>query len=255
MEQARFTYSPLGKAFEKQIKTIEDQGKKQVDALDTLKSKNQLTMEDVIPNDTLNSNEVKKELYKIKEIEKNVDREKLIYETSEYIYSFKHFQTIKTFVRDIYEGKITIEGADEYQTNLSVEIMNFRKNTKPRSQEKKQEKEILLENLYKFWKGREKVLDAFESKIFLTKPKGAGILNPDHSKLKILTHKQMLQRLPIALAQVKTGYNSKSLLNQIRQIVYSLYQSKQITKKKNTIASSSRYSKTIKMNAIFINNG
>ena len=42
----------------------------------------------------------------------------------------------------------------------------------------------------------------------------------------------MLQRLPIALAQVKTGYNSKSLLNQIRQIVYSLYQSKQITKKK-----------------------
>ena len=113
MEQARFTYSPLGKAFEKQIKTIEDQGKKQVDALDTLKSKNQLTMEDVIPNDTLNSNEVKKELYKIKEIEKNVDREKLIYETSEYTYSFKNFQTIQTFGRDIYEGKITIEEANE----------------------------------------------------------------------------------------------------------------------------------------------
>ena len=41
----------------------------------------------------------------------------------------------------------------------------------------------------------------------------------------------MLQRLPIALAQVKTGNNSESLLNKIRQIVYSLYQSKQITKK------------------------
>ena len=39
----------------------------------------------------------------------------------------------------------------------------------------------------------------------------------------------MLQRLPIALAQVKTGNNSKSLLNEIRKIVYSLYQSKQIT--------------------------
>ena len=48
--------------------------------------------------------------------------------------------------------------------------------------------------------------------------------------LKILTPKQMLQRLPIALAQVKAGNNSKSLLNEIRQIVYSLYQSKQITK-------------------------
>ena len=49
--------------------------------------------------------------------------------------------------------------------------------------------------------------------------------------LKILTPKQILQRLPIALAQVKAGNNSESLLNEIRQIVYSLYQSKQITKK------------------------
>ena len=41
----------------------------------------------------------------------------------------------------------------------------------------------------------------------------------------------MLQRLPIALAQVKAGNNSESLLNEIRQIVYSLYQSQEITKK------------------------
>ena len=48
---------------------------------------------------------------------------------------------------------------------------------------------------------------------------------------KILTPIQMLQRLPIALAQVKAGNNSESLLDEIRQLVYSLYQSKQITKK------------------------
>ena len=48
--------------------------------------------------------------------------------------------------------------------------------------------------------------------------------------LKILTPKQMLQRLPIALAQVKAGNNSESLLNEIRLIVYSLHQSKEITK-------------------------
>ena len=41
----------------------------------------------------------------------------------------------------------------------------------------------------------------------------------------------MLQRLPKALAQVEAGNNSESLLNEIRQIIYSLYQSKQITKK------------------------
>ena len=49
--------------------------------------------------------------------------------------------------------------------------------------------------------------------------------------LKILTPIQMLQRLPIALAQVKAGNNSENLLNEIRQIIYSLYQSKEITKK------------------------
>ena len=57
--------------------------------------------------------------------------------------------------------------------------------------------------------------------------------------LKILTPKQMLQRLPIAFAQVKPGNNSESLLNEIRKIVCSLYQSKQITKKVyNTIIKS-----------------
>ena len=40
IEQAKFTYSPLGKAFEKQIKTIEDQGQKQIDALENLKDQN-----------------------------------------------------------------------------------------------------------------------------------------------------------------------------------------------------------------------
>ena len=78
------------------------------------------------------------------------------------------------------------------------------------------------------------VLDAaYKSKQNETKGKG----------LKILTPKQMLQRLPISLAQVKAGNNSESLLNEIRQIVYSLYQSKQITKK--IYNSISQYSKII----------
>ena len=50
-------------------------------------------------------------------------------------------------------------------------------------------------------------------------------------ELKILTSKEMLQRLPIALAQVKAGSDSENLLNEMRQTVYSLYQSKDITKK------------------------
>ena len=140
VEQAWFTYSPLGKAFEKQIKTIEDQEQKQVQAVNTLKSNNHLTIEDVIPKIALNNDEAKKKLDKIKEIEKNVDRKKLVYETNEYTYSFKKFQTIKTFGRDIYEAKITLEEADKYQTDLLAEIMNFKKNAKRRSQEKNTQK-------------------------------------------------------------------------------------------------------------------
>ena len=75
------------------------------------------------------------------------------------------------------------------------------------------------------------VLNGFKSKIFLTKSTGTGIVNIDDSKLKILTPKQILQRLPTALAQVKAGNNSENLLNEIHQIIYSFYQSKEITKK------------------------
>ena len=148
IEQVKFIYSPLGKAFEKQIKTIEDQGQKQVDALNTL------------------NNEAKKELDKIKEIEKNVDREKLIYEINEYTYIFKNFQTIKTFDRDIYEGKITFEKANEYQTNLLAEIINFKKHTKPRSQEKNKEKKLFFKICIVFLKLEKKFLMLLKAKNF-----------------------------------------------------------------------------------------
>ena len=49
--------------------------------------------------------------------------------------------------------------------------------------------------------------------------------------LKILSPKQMIQRLPVLLSAISSGNNSESLLNEIRQIVYSLYQLKEVTKK------------------------
>ena len=75
IEQAKFTYSPLRKAFEKATETIEDQGQKQVEALQTLKSdKEKLTIGDVILESALNYDETEKEFDKVKEIEKTVDR-------------------------------------------------------------------------------------------------------------------------------------------------------------------------------------
>ena len=95
------------------------------------------------------------------------------------------------------------------------------------------EQKETINNFVKFYNSREEVINFFidyveilsdanyNSKQNETKEKG----------LKILTPKQMLQRLLIALSQVKAGNNSEILLNEIRQIVYSLYHTKQIIKK------------------------
>ena len=85
-----------------------------------------------------------------------------------------------------------------------------------------------LENiklLYKSWGAVIKLFNDYSSFVFETKHKAK------YGGLKILTPKQMLPRLTIALAQVKAGNTSKNLLNEIRQIWYSLHWSKEITKK------------------------
>ena len=65
IEQAKFTYSPLGKAFEKQIKTIEDHGKKQIQALENLKPK-------AIQSGSNNKSTITKEIYN-KTLEERMD--------------------------------------------------------------------------------------------------------------------------------------------------------------------------------------
>ena len=82
------------------------------------------------------------------------------------------------------------------------------------------------------YKARNSVIKFFDDYCSMVSEAKLKAKNKTSSQgLKILTPKQMLQRLPIAPAQVKAGNNSENLLNEIRQLVYSLYQSKQITKK------------------------
>ena len=66
------------------------------------------------------------------------------------------------------------------------------------------------------YEGRELILNGFKSGIFIIKVKQG-------KDLKILTLKQMFQRLSTALAQVKAGNTSENLLTEINQIIYSLY--------------------------------
>ena len=115
---AKFTYSPLSKAFEKQIKANEEQGKKQVEALEVLKPITQkLTIEHAIPKHTL-SEETITELNEIKEIKK-AKYSNIIKQINMHII----YRTISTFGRDIDNGTITQKEADEDQSNLLVEIL------------------------------------------------------------------------------------------------------------------------------------
>ena len=90
-----------------------------------------------------------------------------------------------------------------------------------------------INNLEKFYNSREEVINFFRdyAEMLFDANCNSKQKRTEEKELKILTPKQMPQRLPIALAQVKAGNNSESLLNEIRQIVYFLYQSEQITKK------------------------
>ena len=66
----------------------------------------------MIPENTL-TEEAKYELKRIKEIKKMIERENLVYRTNEDTYSFKNFQTINTFSKNIYNGAITLKEADK----------------------------------------------------------------------------------------------------------------------------------------------
>ena len=122
--------------------------------------------------------------------------------------------------------------ANEEQNELFEYINRFKSRTKPNNPESKILKKYVLDNAKALLEGREMEFKAFESGIFRKLEKSQeGKGANEGERIKILTPNQMLKRLPTALAQVKAGNNSESLLNEIRQIVYSLYRSKEITKK------------------------
>ena len=187
IEQAKFTYSPLGNAFKKQTKTIEDQ------------------------------------------------------------------QKIHVFGNDIKNNFINMSMENAEQNHLAKHIRELKSKTRPQDRNLKRVKKDILNSAMTLLKGREMVFKDFESGIFLkskklqqseqsnqsssddkyTSLKLGNDLNTSSNDfssdldiplftpkngtgLKILTPKQMLQRLPIALAQVKAGNTLKHLLNEIR---------------------------------------
>ena len=150
----------------------------------------------------------------------------MVYKSTNKTYDFRNFKTIRAYGNEIRNNVIDMDTANIEQQNLTMLVRDFAKKTKSRDLELKQMKKGVIDRALALLEGREIIYKAFESGIsqkLEESQEGEG--------LKILTPNQMLKRLPIALAQVKAGNNSDSLLNEIRQIVYSLYRSKEITKK------------------------
>ena len=234
IEQAKFTYSPLGEAFEKQTKPIKDQVIKQVKTSqdnkqlvnindDDYKDKLLLSKEREIFKDIYN-----KRLDKIEEINNKIDYNNLNYVVvgTGDEYDFNNLDDPLTFLNNIKKGKISMNKAIEQQENFYKYLNIIRIGNENDNQKK------VLANAYILFNGTNsaiKFIEDYGSMILeakrLAKEEQVG------KGLKILAPNQMLKRLPIALAQVKAGNNSESLLNEIRQIVYSLYRSKEITKK------------------------
>ena len=153
----------------------------------------------------------------------------MVYKGTNKTYDFRNFKTIRAFGNEIRNNVITLDTANIEQAKLLSYIIDFMK-TKPRDPEKRKLRADVLNSVTSLIQGREAVLTSFKSGIFrklVESQKGEGA----NEMLKLLTPNQMLKRLPIALAHKKAGNNSESLLNEIRQIVYSLYRSKEITKK------------------------
>ena len=232
IKQARFTY------FQKQIKTIDDQGKKQVDALENLKLKpiqeERKPIQDK-PNNQSRAAVMFSDLIKKRKKLTSKLHDSVVYSNLNFKYvdpknndvSFYEHRDSKQLFNSIKDNKIKFDDAIKKQHEFLNKLSNIRIGNK------NQEQKEVINNLEKFYISREEVINFFRDhgKMVLDAAYKSKHNKTGGKGLKILTPKQMFQRLPIALAQVKAGNNSESSSNEIRQIVYSLYQSKKITKK------------------------
>ena len=131
----------------------------------------------------------------------------MVYKVSNQTYDFRKFKTIRFFRNEIRNNIIDMDTTNDEQKQLATYVKNFMSKTKPQHLELKK-KQHVLNSPCALINGREMVFKAFESGIF-SKPKQSQ----QGERLKILISNQILKRLPIALARIKAGNNSESLLN------------------------------------------
>ena len=204
IEQAKFTYSPLGKAFGKQTKTIKDQGIKQVKTIQDNKQLVNINNDDDYKNKLLLSKEreIFKEIYnkrldKIEELNNKIDNGDL-----EYVvvgtgdeYDFNNFDDLLTFLSNIKKGKISMNKTIEQQYNFHKYLNIIRIGNKNDNQKR------TLANIDIFYNARKNAIQFIKDYgSMILEVRSLAIEEQKGKGLKILTPNQMLKRLPIALA-------------------------------------------------------
>ena len=126
--------------------------------------------------------------------------------------SFYQYIDSKELFDEIKDNQLRFDDALKKQKELLKKINKVEMDRKTFEQEK------VITNLENFYKSREEVFVFFRdyAKMMLDSGYKAKQDETKGTRLKILTPKQMLQRFPIALAQLKAGNNSENLLNEIR---------------------------------------
>ena len=173
IEQAKFTYSPLGKAFEKQTKAIEDKGEKQTKAIQD--NRKQLISDDDYKNKLLISKEreifkyiYNKRLDKLEELNNKIDYDNLKYvvESSGDEYSFNKIEDPIAFLNNIKKGKKSLKEAKKKQKNYYNYLNTIRRGNKNASQKR------TLANINIFFDARDnaiKFIEDYSSMILETK--------------------------------------------------------------------------------------
>ena len=193
---AKFTYSPLGKAFEKEIKTIEDQGKKQVEVLKDLKPKEQTKPithkldddndDDDDDGESLKQKETYNKLFdeklnEIREISKEMDYKSLIYAFTTKVIGLVNFIKFKgpfSLLKEIRNGDISLKMVKKYQKNLKRKLDQI-KSGNPKHESGKQLHTI--ENVKNLFDSRQKTIDLFDD---YSKIKYESIYRSNMMKLK-----------------------------------------------------------------------
>ena len=177
-------------------------------------------------------------------------------------YNFKKFTFPLKFASKTYQRDLTLKKARDDQQDLQILISNLNNNYNPTSQLKIKEKDDALKSAKRLIVIREGVINAFKKGSFPfidgfqveketdedtdedtdeeidttimpeleNEDSAAERTNQQGKGIKILTPKQMLSRLPTYLAKLRAGNSSNKLKNEIRQLLYSLYRSKNMTK-------------------------